>query len=376
MPPRSNRGPSTPWTATPVWPSTPSPSGSGAGTTPSSPSTASRSRSRTGEFVCLVGASGCGKTTLLNLVAGLDHATPARSCVERQGRPDVPGGGAVPVADRGRATSSWRCGCAGVPRGRAPDAGRRAARAGPPRRLRRQAAARAVRRHAPARRPGPGPRPGGRRPAHGRAVRRPRRDDPRPAARRARAHLEGDAGPPSCSSPTTCARRPGSATGSCCSPAGPGGSPPSSPSTSTGPRRIEAPDVVGPGRRGHRPAARGGAPPWPVAERQLRERQRAGARRPRRPRDRRRERATVAPVAGLGLAVAEARSPSASSSAGLAARRRGAAGSRSTSCPAPVTVLRPAVDRHATRPSSGTPSPSRCSAPSIGLRAGARHRRR
>jgi len=37
-----------------------------------------------GELVCLVGASGCGKTTLLNLVAGLDEAT--SGAVQAHGR--------------------------------------------------------------------------------------------------------------------------------------------------------------------------------------------------------------------------------------------------------------------------------------------------
>ena len=53
-----------------------------------------------GEFVCLIGASGCGKSTILNLVAGLDEPTAGTRRRRRHDGADVPGGGAVPVAHR------------------------------------------------------------------------------------------------------------------------------------------------------------------------------------------------------------------------------------------------------------------------------------
>ena len=180
--------------------------------------------------------------------------------VRRPHRPDVPGGGAVPVADGRRQR-------------RAGPAARRAAppRAAPPGStsccasvhldgFARQAAARAVGRHAPAGGAGPGARPGRRRAADGRALRRARRHDPRPAPRRARADLARPRPHRRCSSPTTSARRCAWATGCVVL---------SQPARAGWPHEFVVDIAAAPphrlargeraGRDHHRPAARGGA---------------------------------------------------------------------------------------------------------------------
>ena len=129
-----------------------------------------------GEFVCLIGTSGCGKSTILNLVAGLD--TPTSGTVEVAGRPAL--------MFQESALFPWLTVAANVELplrlAGVPKAERRA-------RVEQlvsavhldgfggQAAAPAVRRHAPAGRPGAGVRPGRRHPLDGRAVRRARCDD-------------------------------------------------------------------------------------------------------------------------------------------------------------------------------------------------------
>ncbi len=177
-----------------------------------------------GSFTCVVGASGCGKTTLLNLIAGLDEPT--------SGAIEVTGSSALmfqesalfPWLTAPQATSSSPCGC-DVSVGRSAANGHSSCSTSCIWRVGREAPARAVGWHAAARRAGPCARAGRRRAAHGRAVRRPRRDHPRPACTKSSRACGARPVSPSSSSRTTCAKRSASAIASCCSPAGPDGRP-------------------------------------------------------------------------------------------------------------------------------------------------------
>ena len=172
-------------------------------------SRASSSRSHDGEFVSLIGPSGCGKSTLLRLIADLDEPTAGEIRVfgktARQARVDQAYGIAFQQAGLlpwriGRArTSSCRCSCTASQR-----AARRARVAelldlvGLDR-LREALSRPALGRHAAARRDRALARRAAEAAAHGRAVRRARRDDPRAHADRAAAHPRARPAPRSCS---------------------------------------------------------------------------------------------------------------------------------------------------------------------------------
>ena len=185
----------------------------------SSPCRTSNLTIREGDFVTIVGPSGCGKSTLGEHVRGADQADDGSGALRRQAdrgaveraRHGVPGARRPALADR--------CGnighgleIAGVPKAERQATGRGAGDSDRPRGLREQVPARAVGRHAPARRGRPhlGPRTAG--DPHGRAVRRRRRDHPADAAGGADQAREDDAIAPSSSSPTASTRRCSSAT--------------------------------------------------------------------------------------------------------------------------------------------------------------------
>ncbi len=150
-----------------------------------------------GEFISLIGPSGCGKSTLLRVIADLTDAT--------RGEMEVAGMPAAKAREEQRygiafqqaALFDWRtvrrnvelpARAPGLGQGQAARPRDGAARDGAARRLRRPPAVGALRRHAAARRDRPLPRRRPAAPAHGRALRRPRRDDPRAHAERAAPH--------------------------------------------------------------------------------------------------------------------------------------------------------------------------------------------
>ena len=140
-----------------------------------------------GEFVCLVGASGCGKTTLLNLVAGLDHPSAGEVVLSGKAALMFQESALFPWLSVGKNVELARAS------GRAPQGAQdpcSSCWSSSAWRARRQAAPPALRRHAPAGRAGQSAGPGGRRPSW--TSRSAALDDPRRDARRAGADLAGD----------------------------------------------------------------------------------------------------------------------------------------------------------------------------------------
>ena len=160
------------------------------------------------EFVTLLGQSGCGKTTLLRILAGLTQ--PSAGEVTISGRPlwrgdhrDDEALRKLGLVFQDANLFPWytveeniapAAAAAQGRQGRAPAPRARAGRARRPAGLREGAPARALRRHAPARRHRPGPELRPRDPAHGRAVRRARRDHARQDEPRAAADRRGHEG--------------------------------------------------------------------------------------------------------------------------------------------------------------------------------------
>ena len=150
------------------------------------------SRSREGEIVGLLGRSGSGKSTLLRLIAGLPR--PAGGAVSYLGKPvagparghrhGVPELRAVSLARPCWRTCSSASRRSGMPRGGDPPARAGGHRPHRPRRLRIRLSARALGRHAPARRLRARAGGASQHPADGRAVLGARRADRRDAAHR------------------------------------------------------------------------------------------------------------------------------------------------------------------------------------------------
>ena len=166
-----------------------------------SPSAISTWRSRPGEFFCLLGTSGCGKTTVLNMLAGFERASVGEDRDRRPSRSTGPGADRGVVFQGDDSLYPWLSALGnvefgmrmrGMPRAERLEAGaplsrpRRTDRPGP------QASGRAVRRHEAAHPDRARARQRAADAADGRAVRRARRAHARRHAARADQDLAGD----------------------------------------------------------------------------------------------------------------------------------------------------------------------------------------